>query len=54
MPGIRGPELEAIGIHPVDSLQAGVDAILEAHGPTARLAVLPVGSATIPRLVENK
>jgi nickel-dependent lactate racemase len=54
MPGIRRPELEAIGIHPVDSLQAGVDAILEAHGPTARLAVLPVGSATIPRLVENK
>lgn len=54
MPGITGPELEAIGIHPVDSLQSGVDAILQAHGPKARLAVLPVGSATIPRLVENK
>ncbi|HEX7568236.1 MAG TPA: nickel-dependent lactate racemase [Anaerolineaceae bacterium] len=54
MPGITGPELEAIGIHPVTPLQSGVDAILQAHGPKARLAVLPVGSATIPRLVENK
>ncbi len=54
MPGITRPELEAIGIHPVDSLQSGVDAILQVHGPKARLAVLPVGSATIPRLMENK
>jgi len=54
MPGITRPELEAIGIHPVDSLQSGVDAILQVHGPKARLAVLPVGSATIPRLVDNK
>ncbi len=51
MPGISRPELEAIGIHPVTSLQSGVDAILQSHRPKARLAVLPVGSATIPRLV---
>lgn len=51
MPGITGPELEAIGIHPVNSLQSSVDAILQVHGPNARLAVLPVGSATIPHLV---
>jgi nickel-dependent lactate racemase len=51
MPGIPGPELEAIGISPVVSLQAGIDALLQAYGPQARVAVLPVGSATIPHLV---
>ena len=50
LPGVAGPELEAIGIRPVSSPQAGVDALLEHYGPHARLAVLPVGSATIPRL----
>ena len=54
MPGITCTELETIGIRPVDSLQLGLDAIMEAHGPKARLAVLPVGSATIPRLVGTK
>jgi lactate racemase len=51
MPGVPAQELESIGIHKVDSLQAGVDSILQTYGPLARLAVLPVGSATIPRLI---
>jgi lactate racemase len=53
MPGIPGPELEAIGICPVNSLQAGIEALLQTYGPKARLAVLPVGSATIPHVVEH-
>jgi lactate racemase len=52
MPGVPGPELEAIGISPVASLQAGIDALLQAYGPLARVAVLPVGSAAIPHLVD--
>ena len=50
LPGVPAQELEAIGISPVPSLQEGVDDLLRSHGPRARLAVLPVGSATIPRL----
>jgi nickel-dependent lactate racemase len=53
MPGVAAQELESIGIHKIDPLQAGLDAILQAYGPQARLAVLPVGSATIPRLVNQ-
>jgi lactate racemase len=53
MPGVPAQELKSIGIHKVDTLQAGLDAILQAYGPQARLAVLPVGSATIPRLVNQ-
>ncbi|MCX6054863.1 MAG: nickel-dependent lactate racemase [Chloroflexi bacterium] len=52
MPGINGSELEALGIHSINSLQSGVDAMLQAHGPKARLAVFPVGSATIPHLAK--
>ena len=50
LPGVSAPELEAIGISPVATLQEGVNDLLRSHGPRARLAVLPVGSATIPRL----
>lgn len=51
LPGIPAQELESIGIHKVNALQAGIDSILQTYGALARLAVLPVGSATIPRLV---
>jgi nickel-dependent lactate racemase len=53
MPGISVKELEAIGIHPVSSLQTGVDLLLGEYGQQARLAALPVGSATIPHLLET-
>ena len=53
MPGVPALELESIGIHKVEDFQAGVNSILQAYGPQARLAVLPVGSATIPRLVNQ-
>ncbi|MCL4560184.1 MAG: nickel-dependent lactate racemase [Chloroflexi bacterium] len=49
--GLTGQELEAIGIQPLENLQAGVDRLLGECGPQARVAVLPVGSATIPRIV---
>ncbi len=51
MPGISDPELQAIGINPVRTLQTGVNTLLKANGPQARLVVLPIGSATIPHLV---
>jgi len=49
LPGLSAREMEAIGISPVASLRDGVEELLRAYGPRARLAVLPVGSATIPR-----
>jgi nickel-dependent lactate racemase len=50
MPGIPDGELAAIGLHPVPTLQSGVDALLAQHGLSAQVAILPVGSATIPRI----
>jgi len=47
--GIPGRDLEAMGISPVDDLQAGVNSLLEMYGPAARAAVFPMGSATVPR-----
>lgn len=49
MPGIPADQLTEIGIHPLDSLQTGVDSILHTQ-PHAAVAVMPVGSATIPHL----
>ncbi|MGB9872972.1 MAG: nickel-dependent lactate racemase [Anaerolineae bacterium] len=46
--GIPPALLEAMGITPVPSLQAGIDALLQRYGPEARLAVFPMGSSTIP------
>jgi nickel-dependent lactate racemase len=46
--GILPAVLEAMGITPVPSLQAGIDALLRQYGPEARLAVFPAGSSTIP------
>ena len=46
--GIRDVELEAMGLHHLASLQAGVDALLREYGPQARVAVFPMGSSTIP------
>jgi len=48
--GIPPRELEAMGFQCVPSLQAGVDALLAAYGPQARVGVFPLGSATIPQL----
>ncbi len=48
--GLTATELEAIGVQPLPGLQAGVDSLLADCGPEARVAVLPVGSATIPRI----
>jgi nickel-dependent lactate racemase len=53
MPGIPDGQLEALGIHPVDTLQGGVDALLRAHGKQASLVVLPAGSNTIPRIKDQ-
>jgi nickel-dependent lactate racemase len=50
MPGIPDGELTAIGLHPFPTLQSGVDALLANHGAAASIAVLPVGSATIPKI----
>jgi nickel-dependent lactate racemase len=49
MPGIPTGQLAEIGIHPLDSLQTGVDTFLQAQ-PHAAVAVMPVGSVTIPHL----
>ncbi|MDR3573183.1 MAG: nickel-dependent lactate racemase [Anaerolineaceae bacterium] len=53
LPGVPALELESIGIHKIDALQAGVNFLLQEYGLQARLAVLPVGSATIPHLVNQ-
>jgi nickel-dependent lactate racemase len=46
--GISEEELTAVGFRCAASLQAGVDSLLEEYGPKARVAVFPMGSATIP------
>jgi len=46
--GIPDAALEAMGFHRLASLQAGVDVLLEEHGPQAQVAVFPMGSSTIP------
>lgn len=46
--GIQPAALEAMGFTPVPALQAGIDELLQQHGPAARLAVFPMGSSTIP------
>lgn len=46
--GITPADLEAMGITPFPSLQKGIDHLLQEHGPKARVAVFPIGSATIP------
>jgi nickel-dependent lactate racemase len=46
--GIPPAELEAMGFSHPASLQEGVDELLKAYGPQARLAVFPQGSTTIP------
>jgi len=48
--GIGDAELAAMGFGRVASLQEGVDALLEAYGPQARVAVFPRGSSTIPSI----
>jgi hypothetical protein len=48
--GIAEAEVEAMGLHPVNDLQSGVEALLEEYGPQARVAVFPMGSSTIPIL----
>jgi nickel-dependent lactate racemase len=50
LPGVQPADLEAIGIQPVSSLQGGADQLLQQLSSGARVAVMPVGSATIPRL----
>jgi nickel-dependent lactate racemase len=46
--GVSKEELKAVGFHCPTSLQAGVDGLLEEYGPQARVAVFPMGSATVP------
>lgn len=46
--GIPPAALEAMGLASMPSLQAGIDRLLQQHGPEARLAVFPMGSSTIP------
>jgi len=46
--GIGDAELAAMGFGRVASLQAGVDALLEAYGPQAQVAIFPAGSSTNP------
>ncbi len=46
--GILSADLEAMGILPFPSLQAGIDRLLREYGPQARVAVFPMGSSTIP------
>ncbi|MDD5368472.1 MAG: nickel-dependent lactate racemase [Anaerolineaceae bacterium] len=53
MPGIPGGQLEALGLHPVDSLQAGLDALFKVHGQQASVVILPAGSNTIPRIQDE-
>jgi nickel-dependent lactate racemase len=53
MPGIPGGELESIGLQAAPTLQSGVETLLARYGAGASIAVLPVGSATIPRISKN-
>ena len=46
--GIPSNELIAMGFRPVDSLQAGIDILLEEYGRDAQVIVFPEGSSTIP------
>ena len=46
--GIPAPVLEAMGFHPLPSLQAGVEMVLGRYGKRARVGVFPMGSSTIP------
>jgi nickel-dependent lactate racemase len=46
--GIAAPELQAMGIQPVECLQDRVDELLREYGPGAKVAVFPQGSTTIP------
>jgi nickel-dependent lactate racemase len=46
--GIPPVELKAMGFSHPASLQEGIDELLGAYGPQARLAVFPQGSSTIP------
>jgi nickel-dependent lactate racemase len=48
--GIPAAELEAMGFHPLTSLQTKVDILLREYGPAAQVAVFPLGSSTIPRV----
>jgi nickel-dependent lactate racemase len=40
-------------LEPIESIEATLAALLEEHGPDARLCVLPEGPQTIPYLVQN-
>jgi nickel-dependent lactate racemase len=46
--GIPPADLEAMGLTPFPSLQAGIDRLLHQYGLEARVAVFPMGSSTIP------
>jgi nickel-dependent lactate racemase len=46
--GVAEDDLVTMGWQPSASLQGGIDALLEAYGSQARMAVFPTGSATIP------
>ncbi len=48
--GIPRDQAMAMGFHPLDRLQAGIDALLDEYGPCARVAVFPAGAVTIPVL----
>lgn len=51
--GIHSRELIAMGFQPVDSLQDGIDTLLEEYGTDARMVVFPEGSSTIPVTADN-
>lgn len=46
--GIPDASVEAMGLHPLRSLQQGVEACLGEYGAQAKVAVFPMGSSTIP------
>ncbi len=46
--GVPASALEAMGFHPLPSLQAGVETLLGIYGEQARVGVFPMGSSTVP------
>lgn len=48
--GIPASELEEAGFNYVSNLQQGIEELLEKHGANSKIAVFPVGSASVARV----
>jgi len=48
--GISASELTEAGFNYINNLQQGIEELLEKHGTNSKIAVFPVGSATVARI----